>query len=41
MLLHGLKRLHGIRLYAPYKTEDRPDPALLQIRYDRFLEARG
>ena len=41
MLLHGLKRLHGIRLYAPYKTEDRPDPALLQVRYDRFLEARG
>lgn len=38
MLLHGLKRLHGTRLHAPRKTEDRPDPALLQMRYDRFLE---
>ena len=38
MLLHGLKRLHGTRLHAPHKAEDRPDPALLQMRYDRFLE---
>lgn len=41
MLLHGLKRLHETRLHTPRKTEDRPDPAFLKIRYQRFVEARG
>ena len=41
MLLHGLKRLHETKLHAPRKTENRPDPAFLEIRYRRFVEARG
>ena len=39
MLLHGLKRLHLTGLYAPRRVEDRPDPDLLQVRYERFVEA--
>ncbi|MCY4467252.1 MAG: HNH endonuclease [Thiotrichales bacterium] len=41
MLLHGLKRLHQARLYAPRRPEDRPDPNLLEIRYERFVAAGG
>lgn len=41
MLLHGLKRLHRTRLHAPRRTDDRPDPNLLEIRYARFVEASG
>ena len=41
MLLHGLKRLHRTRLSAPRRAEDRPDPELLGIRYERFVEAGG
>ena len=39
MLLHGLKRLHRTRLHAPRRAEDRPDPDLLGIRYERFVAA--
>lgn len=39
MLLHGLKRLHQTRLHAPRRTDDRPDPDLLEIRYERFVAA--
>ena len=41
MLLHGLKRLHRTRLHAPRRTDDRPDPNLLEIRYARFVDASG
>ena len=41
MLLHGLKRLHETKLHAPRKIDDRPDPAFLEIRYRRFVEARS
>lgn len=41
MLLHGLKRLHETKLHAPRKIDDRPDPAFLEIRYQRFVEARS
>ena len=41
MLLHGLKRLHQTRLHAPRRVEDRPDPNLLGIRYERFVAAGG
>ena len=41
MLLHGLKRLHQTRLHAPHRTDDRPDPDLLEIRYARFVAAGG
>ena len=41
MLLHGLKRLHQTRLHAPRRAEDRPDPNLLGIRYERFVAAGG
>ena len=41
MLLHGLKRLHRTRLHAPRRTDDQPDPDLLEIRYARFVAAGG
>ena len=41
MLLHGLKRLHRTRLHAPRRTDDRPDPDLLEVRYARFVAAGG
>ena len=41
MLLHGLKRLHRTRLHAPRRAEDRPDPDLLGIRYERFVAVGG
>ena len=41
MLLHGLKRLHRTSLHAPRRTADRPDPDLLEIRYERFVAAGG
>lgn len=41
MLHYGLKRLHRTNLPIPHLVADRPDPALLQIRYRRFLETAG
>ena len=39
MLVHGLKRLHRHRIHAPRRIEDRPDPNLLEVRYERFRAA--
>ena len=39
MLIHGLKRLHRHRIHAPRRIEDRPDPNLLEVRYERFRAA--
>lgn len=41
MLLHGLKRLHQTRIYRPRSSANRPDPALLEYRYVRFVRARS
>ena len=38
MLQHGLKDLHGMRITAPKKKTDRPDPEALAERYDQFIE---
>ncbi len=40
MLLHGLKGLHKTRLIVPRSARNRPGPARLEIRYERFL-SRG
>jgi len=37
MLIHGLKRLHGVRLWVPRASSLRPDSSRLETRYDRFL----
>lgn len=39
MLKHGLQELHGCRLVLPHRRQDRPDPDLLDQRYQRFLTA--
>jgi putative restriction endonuclease len=39
MLLHGLQGLHGQLIQRPRSPELRPDPELLAVRYDRFLQA--
>lgn len=39
MLLHGLQGLHESSLFLPHRKADRPDPALLGRRYERFLRA--
>jgi len=39
MLLHGLKELHGKRIYAPRSERLRPDPDFLDWRYQRFMKA--
>jgi putative restriction endonuclease len=40
MLEHGLKGRHGQSLMAlPNVRAERPDPALLERRYDRFRTA--
>jgi len=39
MLQHGLKELHGKRIVIPRSSELRPDPDLLERRYQRFREA--
>jgi len=40
MLEHGLKGRHGQRLMAvPRSRRERPDPDLLEIRYDKFRSA--
>lgn len=36
MLLHGLQALHEIEIVLPRRSGDRPDPALLAHRYERF-----
>lgn len=39
MLQHGLKGLHGQSIALPKAKSDRPAPALLEQRYQRFLSA--
>lgn len=41
VLEYGLKRLHGQALRViPQRRRERPDPALLSTRYERFVTAR-
>ena len=39
MLMHGLKGLHGQHIYVPRSDRARPDPDLLDWRYQRFRKA--
>ena len=39
MLLVGLKQTHDQTIQLPRALADRPDPARLQSRYERFLRA--
>ncbi len=39
MLVVGLKQMHGQRIQLPRSPADRPDPARLERRYERFLRA--
>lgn len=38
-LRHALQGLHGLRIALPRRRAARPDPALLEERYERFLDA--
>jgi len=38
-LLHAVQGLHGSKLYVPARRASRPDPELLEERYERFLIA--
>jgi putative restriction endonuclease len=40
MLLHGLKGMHGERIYLPRETSLQPDRDRLEARFAAFLEAR-
>ncbi len=37
-LKHAIQGLHGQSINVPRRREDRPDPARLEARYERFLE---
>lgn len=41
MLLHGLKEMHQRKLILPTAKEHHPNPAFLEMRYQRFLVAAG
>ena len=38
-LIHGIQSLHGTRIACPRRVGLRPDPHLLEKRYDTFLQA--
>ena len=38
-LIHGIQSLHGARIAIPRRLRLRPDPRLLEKRYDIFLQA--
>ena len=38
-LIHGIQSLHGARIALPRRVGLRPDPQLLEKRYDIFLQA--
>ena len=38
-LIHGIQSLHGARIAIPRRVGQRPDPNLLEKRYDIFLQA--
>jgi len=40
MLLHGLKGMHGSRVYVPREASLQPDRGRLEERYAAFLAAR-
>lgn len=37
MLRHGLQEMHGRRITQPTRAADKPDPARLELRFERFL----
>lgn len=37
MLVHGLQEFHERRILVPRRSEERPRPDLLEVRYQRFL----
>ena len=39
MLKHGLQEMHGVKVFVPRRTEERPDVAALASRYERFRAA--
>lgn len=39
MLIHGLQGFHGARLFVPRQESWKPDPRLLEERYQRFRQA--
>lgn len=39
MLRHGLQEMHGLMLTLPRSRADRPDPAAIEERYERFRTA--
>jgi putative restriction endonuclease len=39
MLIHGLQGFHGTSLLLPRVPALRPDPVLLEVRYERFRQA--
>ncbi len=39
MLLHGLQGMHATRIQVPRKAVEKPDPALLERRYEEFRSA--
>ncbi len=41
MLVHGLQGFHERRLLLPRRTEERPRADFLELRYRKFLGARG
>ncbi len=41
MLIHGLQGFHGSRLFVPKQITLRPDPSLLEARYEMFRGATG
>ena len=38
MLIHGLQGMHDTRIVLPRKAAEKPDPELLERRYEEFLE---
>jgi putative restriction endonuclease len=41
MLRSGLQGFHGERIAQPHRPQDRPDPARLEQRFERFVAAVG
>lgn len=39
MLRHGIQEMHGRLLALPERSRDHPDPARLELRFERFVKA--
>ncbi|MBK8810553.1 MAG: HNH endonuclease [Acidobacteria bacterium] len=39
MLQHGLKEMHRTRIITPFRSSEKPNRALLEVRYERFRAA--